>query len=81
MRFRIRGYEPRGRGFESLRARQIEGINNDTNSVLSQVTDKTQNYQDIVVQLVNETPGGLCVSGLLFVVGLVRLMPQLAYEN
>ena len=59
----MRGYEPRGRGFESLRARQIEGINNDTNSVLSQVTDKTQNYQDIVVQLVNETPGGCVYQG------------------
>jgi len=31
------GYEPRGGEFESLRVRQINGISNDTNSVLSQV--------------------------------------------
>ncbi len=37
MYFRVRGYEPRGWEFESLRARQINGISNDTNSVLSQV--------------------------------------------
>jgi len=53
----MRGYEPRGGEFESLRALQIDGINNDTNSMLSQVTDKTWTYQDIVVQLVNGTPG------------------------
>jgi len=54
----VRGYEPRGREFESLRARhKINGLSNCTSSVLSQVNGQNWTYRDIVVQLVSGAPG------------------------
>jgi len=62
VRFRVRGYEPRGREFESLRARhKINGLSNCANSVLSQVNGQNLDISRYRNPIGEQSTGESCV--------------------